>query len=123
MSVPRRLTTAAALLVAVAVATTIPAAAHVTVNPSEAEQGGFAKLTFRVPNERDDAGTTKVEVFFPEDTPLFSVSTKPVPGWTATVERTELDEPVDVFGERRTDAVSKITWEGSVVNPGEFQEF
>src|SRR5689334_9019809 len=42
-----------------------PAAAHVTVNPSNATQGGFAKLTFRVPNEKDDATTTTLEVNLP----------------------------------------------------------
>ena len=42
-----------------------PASAHVTVNPREAMQGGYAKLAFRVPNERDDASTVKVEVHLP----------------------------------------------------------
>jgi uncharacterized protein YcnI len=48
---------------------------------------------------------------------------KPLAGWTYKVERTTLDKPVKVFGEDRTDAVSKITWEGGAVKPGEFQEF
>ena len=47
--------------------------AHVTVNPREATQGGYAKLAFRVPNERDNAGTTKLEVNFPTDHPFASV--------------------------------------------------
>jgi MYXO-CTERM domain-containing protein len=33
------------------------ASAHVTVNPGEATQGGFTKIAFRVPNERDNAST------------------------------------------------------------------
>ena len=49
-----------------------PASAHVTVNPREATKGSFAKLTFRVPNERPDSGTTKLEVSFPVDHPLAS---------------------------------------------------
>jgi len=36
--------------------------AHVTVNPGEAPKGGFAKLAFRVPNERPDSGTTTLDV-------------------------------------------------------------
>jgi uncharacterized protein YcnI len=41
--------------------------AHVTVKPGEAPKGGFAKLAFRVPNERPDSGTTTPEVNLPED--------------------------------------------------------
>ncbi|MGI8573875.1 MAG: DUF1775 domain-containing protein [Egibacteraceae bacterium] len=43
-----------------------PALAHVTVRADNTEAGGFAKYTVRVPNERDDAGTTRVEVRMPE---------------------------------------------------------
>lgn len=110
---------AAVLLLAV-----IPAAsAHVTVNPGEAEQGGFAKLAFRVPNERDNAGTTAVEINFPTDHPIPFVSVKPHEGWTYTVERTTLDEPVEAFGEEVTEVISKITFTGGLIRPGEFDEF
>ncbi len=34
-----------------------PAAAHVTVSSANATQGGYTKLTFRVPNEKDTAST------------------------------------------------------------------
>ena len=54
---------AAALLAALAFATA--ASAHVTLQPDEVPAGGFTRLDVRVPNERDDAGTTKVEVQFP----------------------------------------------------------
>jgi uncharacterized protein YcnI len=87
-----------------------PAWAHVTIDPSEAPQGGFATVTFRVPNERDDAATTSVVVEFPPDHPIENASVQPVPGWTATVERS---------GE----AVTRITWTGGPVQPGEFQQF
>jgi uncharacterized protein YcnI len=60
--------TRAVAVAGIAIVATAPlAAAHVTVNPGEAPKGGFAKLAFRVPNERDDAGTTAVEVNLPED--------------------------------------------------------
>jgi len=122
MSIKRMLTALAVTVIAVTL-TASAAAAHVTVNPNEAEKGGFAKLAFRVPNERSDAGTTKLEVFFPEDHPLFSVNVRKVTGWTVNVERGTLDEPVEVFGEPRTDPISKITWEGGTIAPGEFEEF
>jgi uncharacterized protein YcnI len=100
------------------------AAAHVTVNPGEAPKGGFAKLAFRVPNERDDAGTTTLEVNLPTDHPIANVSVRPKAGWTYEVERITLDEPLtNDEGDETTDVVSKITWTGGVIRPGEFDEF
>ncbi|MCU1373541.1 MAG: hypothetical protein JWO68_827, partial [Actinomycetia bacterium] len=74
------LAVAAVLVVAVAA----PAAAHVTVQPPEASQGGYAKLAFRVPNEEETANTTQVEVQLPAEGRFKSVSTKPLAGWTVT---------------------------------------
>ncbi len=99
------------------------AAAHVTVDPGEAAKGGYAALAFRVPNERPDSGTTSLEVNIPEDAPIANVSVKPTPGWTYQVERRTLDEPLEVHGNEVTEVVSKITWTGGTINPGEFQEF
>lgn len=99
-----------ALVVATVLALATPASAHVTVQPSEAPRGGFAKLTFRVPSEHATASTVSVEVNFPSDHPIASARTKPVPGWTAKVDKTAT-------------AVTKITWSGGKIAPGEFQEF
>jgi uncharacterized protein YcnI len=114
--------TAGALLLAVAA----PAAAHVTVNPNSATQGGFTKVSFRVPNEMDSASTTKLEVNLPTDTPVAFVSLKPVTGWTATTEKTALKTPIKAEGGEITEAVSKITWTAqgeAAIKPGQFQEF
>ena len=97
--------------------------AHVTVNPREATQGSYAKLAFRVPNERDDANTTQLEVNFPADHPFASVSIRPQPGWTYAVEKTHLATPIKSDDGEITDAVSKITWSGGAIKPGEFNEF
>ena len=53
----RAIAAAAALTAALAAA---PAQAHVTLQPGEVPAGGFTRLDVRVPNERDEAGTTKV---------------------------------------------------------------
>jgi uncharacterized protein YcnI len=100
-----------------------PASAHVSVNPSEASQGGYATLTFKVPNEKDDASTVQVEVEVPTENPISSVSVQPVPGWTATVTKSPLPEPVETEGGQVTEAVSKITWTGGEIQPGQFQQF
>lgn len=103
-----------------------PASAHVTVNPREAAQGSYARLAFRVPTESDTASTVKLEVVLPEDVPVASVSTMPVPGWTVTVERRPVDPPLEAHGVQLTEAVSRITWTATGdagIKPGEFLEF
>ncbi len=103
-----------------------PASAHVTVNPSTATQGGYTKVTFRVPNEKDAANTVKLEVTLPEDTPIASVSVKPLPGWTAVPQATKLKTPIKSDDGDVTEAVTKITWTAdpsAAIKPGQFQEF
>src|SRR5688572_642658 len=97
-----------------------PALAHVTVQPNEAIVGSFSRFVVRVPNERDNAGTTKVKVELP---PLAFVSFEPKEGWKRTEEMVEFDEPIDVFGEEVTEGVGSVTWSGGRINPGEFDEF
>jgi periplasmic copper chaperone A len=106
---------AVALLIAPA------AAAHVTLQPPEAPAGGFTRLDVRVPNERDNANTTKVEVQLPPG--FLSVSTEPVPGWNAELKMRKLDKPVEQFGEQVTEEVGQITFSGGAIRPGEFQDF
>ena len=103
-----------------------PAAAHVRVSSADAAPGGYGELTFRVPTESDTASTVRLAVQLPTDTPLASVSTKPLPGWTATTERTTLDAPVTVHGSEVTEVVSQVVWTadpGAGIAPGEYQTF
>nr|WP_245775946.1 YcnI family protein [Saccharopolyspora flava] len=104
---------------------TAPAYAHVSAQPDEAEKGGYAKIAFRVPNEDPVAGTVQVKVTLPEQYPLSSVRTKPIPGWTAQVEKAQIP-PVEVDGAQVTEAVRSITWTaqpGTRIGPDEFNEF
>jgi uncharacterized protein YcnI len=103
-----------------------PAWAHVTVSPDEAEQGGFATVAFRVPNEQDGTDTVKVEVNLPTDRPIASVSIQPVAGWNAQTVTTKLPQPIKTDDGEVTEAISKITWTaiaGGGVKPGQFQQF
>ncbi|MER7892249.1 YcnI family protein [Micromonospora sp. NPDC094482] len=121
-----RLAAIAACAAALTVAVASPASAHVTVNPGTATQGGWMKVSFRVPNEKDSADTTKVEVNLPTVTPIASVSLRPVAGWTATTETTKLTTPIKNHDGEITEAVSRITWTasfGAVIKPKQFQEF
>ncbi|MGW8950574.1 YcnI family copper-binding membrane protein [Streptomyces sp. NPDC055709] len=100
--------------------------AHVSVQPQgEAAKGGYATVNFKVPNERDNASTVKVEVTVPAEHPLSSVMPQPVPGWKAEVTKTKLAKPLTVHGKQITEAVSKVTWTaaGGKIEPGQFQQF
>ncbi len=102
------------------------ASAHVSVQPEgEAAKGGYAVINFKVPNERDDAATTKLEVNFPTDHPLASVMPQPVPGWDIKVTTSKLAKPLDMHGKKINEAVSKVTWtaDGGKIEPGRFQQF
>ncbi|MFM9369020.1 YcnI family protein [Streptomyces sp. Da 82-17] len=103
-----------------------PAFAHVSVQPEgEAAKGGYATVNFKVPNERDDASTTKLEVNFPTDHPLASVMPQPVQGWDVKVTKSKLDKPIEMHGEKIDEAVSKVTWtaDDKGIEPGTFQQF
>ncbi|WP_030685570.1 YcnI family protein [Streptomyces globisporus] len=100
--------------------------AHVSVQPQgEAAKGGYATVNIKVPNERDNASTVKLEVNFPLDHPLASVMPQPVPGWKAEVTKSKLDKPLELHGKKINEAVSKVTWtaDGSKIGPGQFQQF
>jgi periplasmic copper chaperone A len=101
------------------------AGAHVTLQPEQAPAGGFTRLDVRVPNERDNAGTTKVEVQMPPG--FIFASYEPVPGWDIELSMRKLDKPVEVFGEQQTEEVGQITFtadgEANAIRPGEFQDF
>jgi uncharacterized protein len=113
-----------AVVTAVAAAS-VPAvaSAHVTLQPDEVPAGEFKRLDVRVPNERDNASTKKVDVKFPPG--FIFVSTEPVAGWTATVRMAKLDKPVEAHGEQHREQVDTVTFatKGKGVRPGQFQDF
>src|SRR3954447_3694564 len=111
---------------ALVLATALPgvAQAHVTVQ-GEAEGGGFSVVAFRVPNERDDASTTRLRVILPQDHPIGSVQTTPMPGWKVSTATRQLDKPIEMFGEKLSTVVSRVTWTatGGGIKPAQFQDF
>lgn len=130
MPLPRPLARLAVVMLAAlaaVLASTGLASAHVGVSSTDATPGGFGKVTFRVPNESDSASTVKIRVQVPTDTPLASLRTQPIPGWTATTTTIRLDPPLtDDDGNEITQAISVVEFSadaGSGIGPGEFQEF
>ncbi|MFF1558088.1 YcnI family protein [Streptomyces sp. NPDC058279] len=118
-----RVSFAAALAAGAVLVLSGSASAHVGVQPGEAAKGGYAVINFKVPNERDNASTTQLEVNFPIDQPLTSVMPQDIPGWTVSVEKSKLDKPLTVHGKQVNEAVTKVTWSGGKIEPGHFQQF
>jgi periplasmic copper chaperone A len=105
----------------------IPAAAqaHVTLQPNTAVAGAYTRLDVRVPNERDDASTTKVEVQFPDG--FAAASYEPVAGWDVKVTKKTLDKPVQTDDGEITEGVNTISWtaksKADAIPPGAFEDF
>jgi uncharacterized protein YcnI len=108
-------------LVAAALILAPAAAAHVTVNPDAVPADSFARFDIRVPDELENASTTKLAVKLPDG--LVEVGFQPKPGWKRAVTMKKLAEPVTVEGETMTEQVGTVTWQGGKIAPGEFDEF
>lgn len=103
-----------------------PAWAHVTVHPGAVPAGSSdVELTFRVPNERDNANTVGVQVFFPSNLPLLTVDVLPVPGWSALVHMRTLSTPVQTDDGPVSRVVTDISWTATTggVAPGQYEDF
>jgi uncharacterized protein len=104
----------------------LPAAAgaHVSVHPNAVPAGANVALDIRVPNEMDNATTTKLQVKFPDG--FIGVSTQPPPGWTAKVQTSKLAKPVQTDDGPIDTQVSEVDWtasSGAGIKPGEFANF
>ena len=124
-SLLRRAAAVPAATLAVLLVLAPAASAHVTVSSDDAAPGGFGKLTFRVPNESDTASTVAVRIQIPEEAAMGFLQAQPVPGWTVEMTRTQLDEPLEVEGQRLTEYVSLVEFraEDGGIAPDRFEEF
>lgn len=120
-----KLSATLASIAALALAVPTGAAAHVTLQPDEATAGDYVVLDVRVPNERDDAATTKVDVQFPPG--FVFASYEPVPGWTTQVRMEKSAQPLSNHGEEVNEQVGQVTWTAESdaygVQPGQFRDF
>ena len=105
----------------------VPAAAqaHVTVQPTSVPAGAETVLSVRVPNERDDAATVKVDVKLPPG--FVSASWEAVPGWSVRAVKQKLSKPVQTDDGPIDEQVGEIVWtaaDGKAgIQPGEFRDF
>lgn len=110
---------AAAALIAPAAAS-----AHVSVHPNAVPAGANATLEIRVPNEMDNATTTKLQVQFPPG--FIGVSTQPPPGWTSKVKTSKLAKPVQTDDGPIDTQVREVDWSarsGAGIPAGQFANF
>lgn len=117
---------AAGLMAAAVLAAPAAAGAHVTLQPREAPAGGFTRLNVRVPNEKDDQGTTKVDVQMPDGFAFLSY--EPVPGWKVKIKREKLDKPIEIEpGFEVAEQITRVTFVGDgkqgIIEPGQFRDF
>ncbi|MGI5506391.1 YcnI family copper-binding membrane protein [Lentzea sp. CA-135723] len=106
--------------------TTGTAAAHLEPVPGQAVKGKSATITFKVPNERPDAGTVSVRLDLPAENPVRTVRPRTTPGWTVNAVKEKLDKSVTISGVEVTEAFRNITWTaaaGTRIGPNEFAEF
>jgi uncharacterized protein YcnI len=125
-SIARRLLAAGVVTAGLVLVSSSAAEAHVTVGSDTTVTGKYAELTFKVPNEKPDAKTTKVVVTLPDKTPLVNVSARPTSGWTVTVTNATLPAPVVVRGTTVTSAPHQVTWTATgdaAIAPGQYQTF
>jgi uncharacterized protein len=113
------------LLALVAAVVPATAQAHVTLQPNTAPAGEFTRLDVRVPNERDESPTTKIDVQMPDG--IISARYEPVPGWTVKVINGSLETPIQTDDGEITEGVKQITWtaddEDAGIPAGAFQDF
>jgi uncharacterized protein YcnI len=93
------------------------------VAPDALRAESVSEITFRCPNERPSAGTTKLVVQLPPEHPLALVNVRPLPGWRIATTTRTLSKPMHTPHGDVISAIDTITWEGGPIRPGEYQNF
>ena len=114
-----------AAVAAVTLAAPAAAQAHVTVQPNTATAGSYVVESVRVPNERDDASTVKLDLQLPSG--FAEVSYEAQPGWSVKLTRAKLAKPVQTDDGPVNEEVRRITFTGhgaqGRIGPGQFMDF
>jgi uncharacterized protein len=114
-----------AAVAAGALALPAAASAHVTIQPTQAVAGESTVLNVRVPNERDDASTVKLQVQMPAG--FVSAAWEAVPGWSVRAVKQKLSAPIQTDDGPIDQQIGQIIWTASSaktgVQPGEFRDF
>jgi uncharacterized protein YcnI len=92
-----------------------PAAADVSVTPTEAKQGSGGRLTFRITNESTTAAITRIEVRIPLEARIAEAYPIAAADWAPLISLTSID------GDRSKEVATAVTWmtmPGKELKPG-----
>lgn len=109
-----RIRTTMAVATATSLIAAAPAAAHVTIDPSEGPADGYATLQVQVPHGCEDSPTRVLRVQIPESVP--SVTPQVHPGWEVTTKEGPKDA-VELHGETVTRGVKEVVWTATETDP------
>jgi len=98
-----------------------PAAAHVTLEQTEAKLGATYKAVLRVPHGCGDQATHTVRVQIPEG--FFNVKPMPKAGWTLETVKGPYAKAYDNHGTQVTEGVQEIIWSGGNLPNEWYDEF
>ncbi|WP_426505007.1 DUF1775 domain-containing protein [Dactylosporangium sp. McL0621] len=88
-----------------------PAAADVSVTPTEAAQGGAADLTFRITNDSPSASVTAIDLQLPADAPIAEVYPLSVDDWAPSMTNVKVDKPLpSLHGYQITEVTTAVKW-------------
>lgn len=112
----------AAGLAAASIALPGEAAAHVTLEASEAAAGTYHKVVLRVPHGCDGSPTTAIRVQIPDG--VVGVKPQPKAGWDLETVIGKLAEPVDAgHGNVVTEGVQEVRWTDGRLLDEHYDEF
>ena len=109
------------VLAAVAILTTSPALAHVSLETKQATIGSSYKAVFTVPHGCAGSATTKIRVQIPEGV----VGVKPMPkaGWTLDTVNGKYAAEYDYHGNKLSEGVKEVMWSGGKLPDHNYDEF
>lgn len=100
----------------------LPAVAHVTLDPPQAAAGAYVRAAFRVPHGCAGAATERLTIRLPEG--VLGARPMPKPGWSLDITRRPLEVPVpNGHGGMITETVAEIAWSGGPLPDAQYEEF
>lgn len=93
------------------------------IHADGATPGGYANLQINVPTENGHAATVRIVVDLPTDVDVPYVWVRTPKRWSATLERRTLRTPIRSEQGEITEVVSRVTFDGGSIPPGEFESF
>lgn len=99
--------------VTVAMATVVPAAAHVTLEQTPAAVGAPYKAVFTVPHGCGGSATVSLRVQIPDG--VIAVKPMAKPGWKIEIARGTYAKPYSLtHGAKLTEGAKEVTWTGNL---------